>query len=359
MIIRKIVLENFLNFKGKHEFKFQEGLNYVFGADMTGKSNLVNSVQFAVLGLTDRYSTSSLINFEHKQECKGKDETYCNVEVIIEHQDRSYSVRRSLSMNGKGERNHYANVPSEIAEIITAENFKYFHIDAPNLPIGDYHFPIEEYPNFSTADRLKTAIIGFLKTNIRLGLRAAFLDGIMACFPKVDARDFMHEICRMGLDQVIIMDKRHDSDELRQRGMGAFDDDERSSKIIILPDPERNSSRVASEHKRLDKPRTPVDYNPSLMRTEVRRHFLGFDGRCSDCKGLLLVFKTRALTWGFVSDEERESVRQSAERGESLKEIVEEYPIGVDDELIGICEKCGRASYFWDPELYHPNDYVE
>jgi hypothetical protein len=357
MMVRKIVVENFLNFKGKHEFEFQEGLNYVFGAGMAGKSNLVNGVQFAVLGLTDSYSTSSLVNFEHKRECKDRDETYfCKVEVIIEHQDRSYCVRRSLSMNGKGERNHYANVPSEIAAIITAENFKYIHIDELASAIS---LRVKVNPNSSSADRMKTAIIACLKTNIRLGLRMVVLDGIMACFHNVAARDFMHEISRMGMDQVIIMDKHHDSDELRQPGIDAFDDDERSSKIIILPDQERISSRVASAHKRLDKPRTPVDYNPSMMRTEVKRDFICFDGRCTYCKGLLLVFKIRTLCWGFVADEERESVRQSAERGKSLKEIVEEYPIGVDDELLGICEKCGRVHYFWDPELYHPNDYVE
>jgi endonuclease V-like protein UPF0215 family len=357
MIIREIFVENFLNFKGKHEFKFQKGVNYVFGAGMAGKSNLVNSVQFAILGLTGRHSTSSLINFEHKRECKDRDETcFCKVEVIIEHQSRSYCVRRSLSMNGKGEHNHYAIVPPEIAEIITAENFKYFHIDELASAIS---LRVEEHPNYSSADRMKTAIIACLKTNIKLGLRIVVLDGILACFHNVAARDFMHEIRRMGMDQVIIMDKQTDSDKLRQRGMGAFDDDERSSKIIILPDQEQTISRAASEHKRLDKPRTPVDYNPSLMRTEFKRDFICFDGRCRYCNGLLLVFKIKTLTWGFVSDEEREMFRERVERGKTLKDIVEEHPIGVDDELLGICEKCGRAHYFWDPELYHPNDYVE
>lgn len=46
MYIRQIELENFKNFKEKKIVEFDKGLNIIFGANGTGKSNILDSINF-------------------------------------------------------------------------------------------------------------------------------------------------------------------------------------------------------------------------------------------------------------------------------------------------------------------------
>jgi hypothetical protein len=98
----------------------------------------------------------------------------------------------------------------------------------------------------------------------------------------------------------------------------------------------------------------PARPKQPLNQIEMNREFICFDGRCS-CGGLIFVFKIKTLRWDLVDEEGREMARKRAELGVSLERILEEDAwIGVDEQLLGECEKCGRTHYFWNPELYPP-----
>jgi chromosome segregation ATPase len=53
MMIRKIVLTDFVSFYGRQTLRFDKGMNYIIGLGGSGKTNMARALQFALLGYSD------------------------------------------------------------------------------------------------------------------------------------------------------------------------------------------------------------------------------------------------------------------------------------------------------------------
>jgi len=204
MFLKSVEVTNFLSFKGKHQFQFQERLNYVFGSGGTGKTNLARALEFAVLGKATHYFPSQLINDGYKEECEKKGERpFCIIEAVFKHEGEEYSVRRKLSLLEENKTKQSATVPSEISKAITRENFRYLHLDWRTLEFEQDHVS-------STSTRVKEVVLKHLERNVELGIRLAILDGLFSYFDRTAAEELLSQVNSMDLDQVIIMQKYAD-----------------------------------------------------------------------------------------------------------------------------------------------------
>lgn len=202
MIIKKISVNNFANFQGKPVFELQKGLNIILGPGMSGKTNLVNALKFAVLGQICR-PRNELINIQHKQECLEKSENpFCRVEIEIQHKSVDYLVQSELSLV-KGKKISQSWISDlKIDQIITSERFKqlYFHSLSSIFRVG-------RPTNLSTGEWLMQTTIKHLQLKVEPNIKTVILDAIFANLDSENKKMLMDYIVNSKLEQTIILEK--------------------------------------------------------------------------------------------------------------------------------------------------------
>ena len=201
MIIKKILLNNFTNFYGKHVLELQEGMNLIVGSGGSGKTNLAKAFRFAVLGYSD-FPKCDLINFQHRQEClEGGEDSFCRVEIEMQRKGEDYLIQGELSLIGNKKIRQFLTVDSEIDNVITSKTFKFIYFDPSSA------FERQCNNNLPRAVHMTQTICERLKLNLRLNIRMAFLDGVLPLLSEEHGKNLLNHIVSSGLEQTIIMEK--------------------------------------------------------------------------------------------------------------------------------------------------------
>jgi DNA repair exonuclease SbcCD ATPase subunit len=119
MFIKKLILENFRQFKGRHVIHFTPGFNLIQGPNGTGKSNLLYAILYGIYGKTHKRLKASLdlISFH---------EEYFSVTIELENHGKSYRIFRRIN---KDETEDYtleewSDARGEYKKIMTAQTPK-------------------------------------------------------------------------------------------------------------------------------------------------------------------------------------------------------------------------------------------
>jgi DNA sulfur modification protein DndD len=99
MIIKKIIIENFLCYYDKKEFNFSEGLNIILGENGEGKTKFYEALEWLLKG--NVRNLRSLISAKKLYELKEDDSFEISVTLIVEQKDNSKSVRRAFMVEKK------------------------------------------------------------------------------------------------------------------------------------------------------------------------------------------------------------------------------------------------------------------
>jgi DNA sulfur modification protein DndD len=99
MIIKKIIIENFLCYYDKKEFNFSEGLNIILGENGEGKTKFYEALEWLLKG--NVRNVSSLISAKKLYELKEDDSFEVSVTLIVEQKDNSKLVRRAFMVEKK------------------------------------------------------------------------------------------------------------------------------------------------------------------------------------------------------------------------------------------------------------------
>lgn len=202
MILKRMVLRNFLSFYGMRALEFKRGLSFVVGSCGSGKTSLARAFRFAILGRSD-IPRGLLINLEHKRDClKRRKNATCSVKVELEHNNRNHIVAQSgISLvEGKKIRQHMT-ADLRIDEIFNLESLKHVYLN-PMSP------GFEEVRSFSSATRLTHTVIRHLNRNLRADIKFAILDGVLQQLDGSNREKLLSSICDMELDQLILMEAR-------------------------------------------------------------------------------------------------------------------------------------------------------
>jgi len=199
MIIKKIGLNNFTSFYGKHVLQLQKGVNVVVGPCGSGKTNLTRAFRFAVFGYVD-IPRKRLINFKHMQECleKKSRNPSCEVKVEVQLKDRESLFQSRFSLIGEKEIRQVSTVDSDVDNLITSESFKHIYLNPLNLEF-------EEHRDDSMANRITFAVIKHLNLNVEAGIKMAILDGILECLTVDYKEKLLSFIDELAIEQVTIM----------------------------------------------------------------------------------------------------------------------------------------------------------
>ena len=93
MYIKELIIENFKSFVGRHRIPFQMGFTGITGLNGSGKSNIVDAIQF-VLGTR----SSKVIRAKRLSELifnggkKGKPASFCTVSVVFDNKERMLPI---------------------------------------------------------------------------------------------------------------------------------------------------------------------------------------------------------------------------------------------------------------------------
>jgi hypothetical protein len=198
MLIKKMILNNFMCFYGEHVLELKEGMNLVEGPCGTGKTNLARAFEFAVLGETD-VARDRLINYQHRRDCLEKKENpSCKVEVELQHNDKAYLVHSELVETEK-EIKYSSAVPLDISSTLTPEAFRHTYLDELSLEEGDR--------TVSSAARRILGIFYHINLNIKSGVKMVILDGVLGRLSNESREHMFALIKNLGLEQTIIMEK--------------------------------------------------------------------------------------------------------------------------------------------------------
>ena len=206
VLLKRLCLTNFMNFYGEHQFQFKDGFNLVVGPGTSGKTNLANAFKFAVLGQTE-FPHCNLINLQHRQECSEKaQKAFCQVEATIQHNGREHFVKSKLSVTGEDKIRQSTFVPLELDNIITPRNFKLIYLE----PLDLEKSVSEEKRESSVSERMVDAVSYLLGINVKVEIKMAIIDGVLALLTGTKAENFLSLIRGIGLDQTIFMVKYSD-----------------------------------------------------------------------------------------------------------------------------------------------------
>lgn len=202
MIIKRMVVDNFTSFYGKHRIQLDRGLNVILGPAGSGKTNLARAFAFAVLGHTDIFlgyrgiPRSRLINSRHGRKSKAP---LCHVKVEVEHEGKEYVGQNTLSLD-EGKMKQSLIVDSVIDEIITSRTFKHVYLDP--IILEEYE---ERHKNLSHGVRMTQQIIKHLNLNLKAGIRMAILDGPDMHLALDHRGKLLKLILELPMEQVILM----------------------------------------------------------------------------------------------------------------------------------------------------------
>lgn len=136
MWIKKLVLDNFRSFYGRHDIPFERGINSVLGPNGAGKTTLIKALEYGLFGITENVTEREIINDRHKDKCLKKRLTpSASVWVELRHGEKRYIVHReffspeggripeSLTVNGETVENSWIH-----EHLILPEDFELMNI---------------------------------------------------------------------------------------------------------------------------------------------------------------------------------------------------------------------------------------
>lgn len=144
MYIKSIEVSNFNNYDEPRKINFSKGLNYLYGANGTGKSTLLYAIQYALLGYIPAFGKTKETTFEHS--ANGANIT---VELIVTDGKTDYTIHRELNRTPKGKLDEKFEVTP--------------YMDLQAI-LGLLELPILKYDEFCslTANKLKDWFTEFL-----------------------------------------------------------------------------------------------------------------------------------------------------------------------------------------------------
>lgn len=180
MIIEKLTLENFRQFKTKQEIEFSlkkdSNITLILGDNTSGKTTILQAFLWCLYGRTEFKSKHQMYNIEHANEMKNNSRSIIEVKINLKHQGRNYEVIRRqnikkingvtkldgvsvLSINEKKESGETkpsseTSYESFIQEILPEELSSYFFYDT------------ERFGNISTKKDLKESVKGLLGISV-------------------------------------------------------------------------------------------------------------------------------------------------------------------------------------------------
>jgi len=176
-----------MSFYGEHQFQFKDGFNLILGSGGSGKTNLARALKFAVLGQTE-YLYSNLINHQHRQECsENAQKAFCQVGASIQYKGREYLVKSEFSLTGEDEIRRSTFVPLGLDKIITPRNFKLIYLE----PLDLEKSVNEEKKESAVSERMVDAVSHLLGINVKLEIKMAIIDGVLALLTETKTENFL------------------------------------------------------------------------------------------------------------------------------------------------------------------------
>src|SRR5690625_4182327 len=98
MLLEKLTLENFRQFKEKQELKFSTDKNsnitLILGDNTSGKSTILQSFLWCLYGKSNFKRSENLFNEEVSLEMKNNEEREITVEIEMTHENYKYIIKR-------------------------------------------------------------------------------------------------------------------------------------------------------------------------------------------------------------------------------------------------------------------------
>lgn len=118
MNIKKVVFNNFRNYKNRHEFQLENQINILFGENGNGKSSFFDGLEWCLIGAVSRFSSI-------KKDVKGKravanKDIQINEECFVEIYFENFFLKRSFKLNKNGFGSIIFNMYAKISD----DNFK-------------------------------------------------------------------------------------------------------------------------------------------------------------------------------------------------------------------------------------------
>jgi hypothetical protein len=199
MLIRKIVVDNFMSFHGQHVITFEKGSNFIIGPCGTGITNLARAVKFAILGHSD-IPRKHLINYFHRKKCLAKSEnSYCHVSIEIERENISYLAQSHLSLIQNMKIRQSTIVPVQIEKLLTHKTFEHVYLTPTNIGYA-------EDQESSIATRVTQYLIKNLNLNVKAGIRMAILDRMLSHYTYTQREQMFDLIEEIDMDQFILLE---------------------------------------------------------------------------------------------------------------------------------------------------------
>ena len=200
MIIKKMVVEDFMSFYGRNVLSLERGLNFVVGSNGSGKTNLVRAFCFAVARHTVGpylVPLNQLINRKRRDETPSPS---CRVEVEIEDGGRNWHAQSSLSLVGERVIQSSA-LDLGLDETAISGKLKRIVIDSE---IAMYKLG-ESMMNWSASARSDYIIRRQLDLNLKAGIKMAILDGALAYLESYCRHKILKLMTELPMEQVTIM----------------------------------------------------------------------------------------------------------------------------------------------------------
>ena len=195
--LAELRVRDFTSYRGVYSFLFCRGFNLVHGSGGSGKTSLVQALEFALFGRTRGQSDRSLINYLHRGDCEMREVTpSCEVSAVFRCDGRDLAVKRRLLDCCEGLKQIMV-IDSDVVDMVSPESFERMVIMEQDIePLG----------GLSMGESTKNYVIGVLARNRDDGLGMAVLDGVFGRLTPKGKAELLSRINAQGLEQIIVFE---------------------------------------------------------------------------------------------------------------------------------------------------------
>jgi len=195
--LAELRVRDFTSYRGVYSFLFCRGFNLVHGSGGSGKTSLVQALEFALFGRTRGQSDRSLINYLHRGDCEMREVTpSCEVSAVFRCDGRDLAVKRRLLDCCEGLKQIMV-IDSDVVDLVSPEGFERMVIMEREIePLG----------GLSLGESTPIIVLNALGRNIDDGIGMVFLDGVFGRLANEAKIELLARLNDLGLEQIIVFE---------------------------------------------------------------------------------------------------------------------------------------------------------